>query len=54
MSLLSNLFSRPYGCFKSDDNEISLDSLVLLTSHWSVKILNKTLVVTVLFHINLY
>ncbi len=31
MSLLSNLFSRPYGCFKSDDNEISLDSLVLLT-----------------------
>lgn len=31
MSLLLNLFSRPYGCFKSDDNEISLDSLVLLT-----------------------
>ena len=31
MSLLSNLFSRPYGCFKSYDNEISLDSLVLLT-----------------------
>lgn len=31
MSLLSNVFSRPYGCFKSDDNEISLDSLVLLT-----------------------
>ena len=31
MSLLSNLFSRPYGCFKSDDNEISLDSLVRLT-----------------------
>ena len=30
MSLLSNLFSRPYGLFKSDNDEISLDSLVLL------------------------
>lgn len=30
MSLLSNFFSRPYGLFKSDNDEISLDSLVLL------------------------